>query len=166
MPINLIFDLFHWVNIAQKYENQQMVTKIQPLLKAVRLHQHAKSQANSAMRSMENTWKLKFYPFHDVKIAPELCVTKIFCLFWSCWAYINIPNIRPLFPFIILIIPGNHKFDPSHQIKVASKIRKSVGRDQYILFNSKGGQDAKFRPVPSRKNYPEAQNLTCFIKFC
>ena len=41
----------------QKEENQQTVTIIYPVLKVVKIHQHAKFQAIPSMRSLANAWK-------------------------------------------------------------------------------------------------------------
>ena len=49
---------FTWVKIVPNLENQQTAIKIYQKLQVVRIHQHAKFQAISSMRSPESAWKL------------------------------------------------------------------------------------------------------------
>ena len=56
------FDPFHEVKIVPIKKNQQTVTIIYSVLKMLTIHQHAKYQAISSMRSPGNAWKPQILP--------------------------------------------------------------------------------------------------------
>ena len=58
-------------------------------------------------------------------------------------------------------MPGNHKFDPFHQVKIAPKLEKSTDRD-YNLIRAEG-QRAKYQAIPAMHS-PQTTHLTRFTK--
>ena len=117
------------------------MTQNSSVLEMVKIHQHAKFQAISSMRSPGNVQKPQIWPVSLSQNSAK--ITKINRPWprtnqfrrWS--RYMSVQNLRPYPPCVLQEMSGNPKFDPCQN---SAKIRKSTDHG-HKLISSEDGQD-------------------------
>ena len=108
------------------------------------IHQRAKFQAISSIRSPGNARKPQIWPVslsqNSAKIRKMNRPWPLTNQFWRWSRYISMQNFRPFPPCVPREMPGNPKFDPFHYVKIAPKLEKSTDHS-HKLTSSEDGQD-------------------------
>ena len=143
------------------------------ILKVVKIHQHAKFQVISFMRSLGNARKPQIWAFslsqNSAKIRNINWPWPLTNQFWRWSRYISMQNFGSLPPCVLREMPGNLKFDLFHLVKIVPKLQNLTDCDPELI-SSDGGQDTSACKISGHFLHafsgkcPETPNLSCFTK--